>query len=91
MAYLHLCQNLDMNAKDRERMLAEFDSLRNELNDIRTKYAAELSDLHTKYAALVAKLDADAGVTDADYAATVGLAAASTLAAARWNRLTAST
>lgn len=36
---------------------------------------AELDDVRTKYAALLAKLDADAGVTDANYAATAGLAA----------------
>jgi len=37
---------------------------------------AELNDVRTKYAALLAKLDLDGGVTDTNYAATVGLAAA---------------
>lgn len=44
----------------------------NEFNTLR----AELDDIRTKYAALLAKLDLDAGVTDTNYAATAGLAAA---------------
>lgn len=36
---------------------------------------AELVDIHTKYTALLTKLDADAGVTDTNYAATVNFAA----------------
>lgn len=37
---------------------------------------AELDDLRLKFGALLAKLDADAGVTDTNYAATEALAAA---------------
>lgn len=37
---------------------------------------AELDNLRAEYATLLAKLDADAGVTDTNYAATCGLAAA---------------
>ena len=36
---------------------------------------AELADIRAQNAALLAKLDADAGVTDADYSTTVNLAA----------------
>lgn len=36
---------------------------------------AELDDVRTKYAAVLAKLDADAGVSDTDYAASGALAA----------------
>ncbi len=50
---------------DRSALTRELDTLRAELNDVRTKYAA-----------LLAKLDLDGGVTDTNYAATVGLAAA---------------
>jgi hypothetical protein len=50
---------------DRSQLIREMDTLRAELNDVRTKYAA-----------LLAKLDLDGGVTDTNYAATVGLAAA---------------
>lgn len=32
----------------------------------------EMEELKTNYAALLAKLDADAGVTDTDYASTLG-------------------
>lgn len=62
-------QNLNMteslSKSDTRALIREMDSLRAELNDIRTKYAA-----------LLAKLDLDVGVTDANYAATAGLAAA---------------
>lgn len=37
---------------------------------------AELDDIRTKYAALLAKLDLDAGVTDTNYGSTQALAAA---------------
>lgn len=37
---------------------------------------AELDDLRTKYAAVLAKLDLDAGVTDTNYGATGALATA---------------
>lgn len=50
---------------DRSSLARELDTLRAELNDVRTKYAA-----------LLAKLDLDGGVTDTNYAANCGLAAA---------------
>jgi len=49
---------------DTYQLSKEFDLLRAELDDLRTKYAATL-----------AKLDADAGVTDTNYAALGALAA----------------
>jgi len=58
----------------------QFNLLRAEVADLRTKLTAAVVDaaaartalnaLVTKHNALLAKLDADAGVTDADYAAT---------------------
>ena len=65
MPYLHNIQSSSAPSAHREVLLAEVDALRAELDDIRTKYAA-----------LLAKLDADGGVTDTNYAATAGLAAA---------------
>lgn len=47
-----------------------------DVKDALEQVRLDLLDIHTKYAALVAKLDADTGVTDTNYAATVGLAAA---------------
>ena len=66
MAYkqvLNTTQSLAVS--ERVQLTRELDTLRAELNDVRTKYAA-----------LLAKLDLDAGVSGTDYAATVGLAAA---------------
>lgn len=54
-----------LGVSERAQLIRELDTLRAELNDLRTEYAA-----------LLAKLDADAGVTDTNYAATCGLAAA---------------
>ena len=65
MPYLHMAQSMDANAKFREEWVREFDRLRAELDNIRTQYALVL-----------AKLDADAGVTDTNYAA-LGVLAAS--------------
>jgi len=51
----------------------------NDWNDLITVLNAIVTlntDLKTQYAALLAKLDADGGVTDTDYAATVGTTAA---------------
>lgn len=38
--------------------------------------ATDLSNIRSKYASLLAKLDADAGVTDTNYASTLALASA---------------
>lgn len=43
-----------------ERIRAALDSL-----------LADITELHTQFKALTAKLDADGGITDTDYAATV--------------------
>lgn len=51
-----------------------------QINLLRT----ELADLRTKFVAVLAKLDADAGVTDTNYAATQ-TPAAMTSAAITWN------
>jgi hypothetical protein len=61
---------LRINGSDLQKRAAlalsfEFDALR-----------AELDDLRTKYALVLAKLDLDAGVTDTNYAAVGGLTAA---------------
>lgn len=65
MAYDITLNSLGLSAQERQHLKREFDDLRAELDDVRTKYAA-----------LLAKLDADAGVTDINYAATAGLASA---------------
>lgn len=59
---LNMAQSLSVS--NRMDLIRAFDGL-----------ATELADIHTKYAALLAKLDADAGVTDTNYAATVNFAA----------------
>ena len=66
MAYkqvLNTTQSLAVS--ERAQLTRELDTLRAELNDVRTKYAA-----------LLAKLDLDGGVTDTNYAANCGLTAA---------------
>ena len=45
------------------------------LADILLALVSENTDLRLKYAALLAKLDADAGVTDTNYASTLALEA----------------
>lgn len=45
------------------------------LKELLTAVRDELDDIRTKYAAVLAKLDADAGVTDTNYASTQALAA----------------
>lgn len=54
-----------LGVSDKASLAVELDLLRAELNDLRTKYAVVL-----------AKLDLDGGVTDTNYAALGGLAAA---------------
>ena len=44
------------------------------LKDILWDEADDLETVRTKFNALLAKLDADAGVTDVDYASTLGIA-----------------
>jgi hypothetical protein len=53
-----------ISVSDRSQIAREFDDLR-----------AELDNMRTRHAALLAKLDADAGVTDTNYAATLAYAA----------------
>lgn len=60
---LNMAQSLSVG--NRVDLIRELDTLRAELDDIRTKYAA-----------LLTKLDADAGVTDTNYASTLALPAA---------------
>lgn len=45
------------------------------LQDAVVALVALANELRTDYAALLAKLDADAGVTDANYASTLGISA----------------
>lgn len=69
----------------------QFNLLRAEVADLRTKLTAAVADAVTarnalnalvvKHNALLAKLDLDAGVTDADYAATQAGVAQGALAA----------
>lgn len=66
MPYLQkINHTTSISVTERKLLIDEFDLLRAELDDLRTKYAAAL-----------AKLDADAGVTDTNYAATCAPAAA---------------
>lgn len=60
---LNMAQSLSVG--NRVDLIRELDTLRAELDDIRTEYAA-----------LLAKLDADSGVGDTDYASTLALPAA---------------
>lgn len=65
MPYQNVCNTSSWAKSDRIALIRELDTLR-----------AELTDIRTKYAAVLAKLDADAGVTDTNYAATGALATA---------------
>lgn len=70
MAYKYLAnETLALSGAGKVLWIQEFDALRSELNDIRTKFGT-----------LLAKLDADVGVTDTNYAATQALAAATFVA-----------
>jgi len=53
-----------LGPNDAQSLIIELDLLR-----------AEITDIRTKFGTLLAKLDADAGVTDANYASTPALAA----------------
>jgi len=53
-----------LGPNDAQSLIIELDLLR-----------AEITDIRTKFGTLLAKLDADAGVTDANYASTQALAA----------------
>lgn len=65
MPFTPVINTLDsIGTTDKQELIREMQLLRDELDDIRTKYAAVL-----------AKLDADAGVTDTNYGATAALAA----------------
>lgn len=65
MAYKQVIQNAGLSIPAQQALIRELDLLRAELDDLRTKYAATLT-----------KLDADATVTDTNYAASGALAAA---------------
>ncbi len=65
MPYRQTVNSLGLSASDKHQLLLEFDKLR-----------AELTDMRTKFGTLLAKLDADAGVTDTNYASTQALTAA---------------
>lgn len=66
MAYRQVInQFAGLSVSDKIALQREFDTLRAELDNIRTKYAAVL-----------AKLDADAGVTDTNYTSLHSLSAA---------------
>jgi len=66
MAYRQTLNGCSSISKfDAASLSREFDSLRAELNDIRTKFAATLT-----------KLDSDAGVTDTNYGSLGALATA---------------
>jgi hypothetical protein len=48
------------------------------LRDQFNAFVDDVDDIRTKFASLLAKLDADGGVTDTNYAATLALAAKTT-------------
>jgi hypothetical protein len=65
MAYKQVLNSANsISVSDRMQLIRELDDLR-----------AELDNMRTRYAALLAKLDADAGVTDTNYASTLAYAA----------------
>lgn len=63
MAYDQTLNALSLSPQEKLFLKREFDSLR-----------AELDDLRTNYTALLAKLDGDVGVTDTNYEATLDIA-----------------
>jgi len=72
MAYtIRLNQAQTISKQDAKSLVIEFDLLRQELDEIRANFRAVL-----------AKLDADAGVTDTNYASTLTVAASSVAALA---------
>jgi hypothetical protein len=64
MPYKQFANSMAAPGSEKQFLIRELDQLRAELDDLRTKYAATL-----------AKLDADAGVTDANYGSLGALAA----------------
>lgn len=59
MAYVKALNSLNLSPQEKSVLKDEFDDIRAELDDIRTKFVAVL-----------AKLDDDAGVTDTNYEST---------------------
>lgn len=51
------------------------DKRRDSFEDVLKAYRDEIDDLRSKYASLLAKLDADTGVNDTDFASTLPLGA----------------
>ena len=83
MAYIPVLNNRQaLSPSEAQDMIREFNLLRAELDDIRTKNAAllvDIADIRTKYAALVALLVAATSL-GAGYSAGTGLAGATVTA-----------
>lgn len=83
MPYTQRINNMrSLGVTDMQQMIIEFNALRQELDDVRTKNAAllvDVADIRTKYTALVALLVA-ATALGAGYSAGTGLAAATVTA-----------
>jgi hypothetical protein len=85
--YVQAIQSAPFAGQTKQQLIRELNFLRSELDDVRTKYAAVLADItaiRTSFNTAMTKLNADAGVTDADYAAAAALTATA-LAAAQFN------
>lgn len=65
MPFINTVNNSTGSASEKAQLIREYQALR-----------AELDDMRAKFGTLLAKLDADAGVTDTNYAATQALVAA---------------
>lgn len=62
-----------------QELVDDLQAQRDLANDLKAKYNAAvtlINELKTDFGALLTKLDADAGVTDTNYAATLAIAAA---------------
>jgi hypothetical protein len=65
MPYTVTINKSALSASDKQQLIREFDTIK-----------ADLTDMRAKFAILLAKLDLDATVTDTNYAALAGFAAA---------------
>lgn len=83
MPYIQRLNNTrSLGTTDAQQLIIEFNALRTEIDDVRTKNAAllvDVADIRTKYAALVALLVA-ATALGAGYSTGTGLAAATVTA-----------